>query len=142
VKGSTPQNPDPEIERGNAEDAEFSTNQEGSVVPWFAGEQQMALRWVSPVYGQFTAESGEKRKIHTVGIGAVSLDSMAVAVIGIDRLLSISLDSMAVGIAGQDQRIQALSLDSMAVGVTGQETRIEALSLDSLAVVIIGQETI
>lgn len=160
MKGSTPQNPDPQIDRADTEAADFATNQEGAVLPWFAGEQKMSLRWVSPVYGQFAAESGDKRQIYTTGIGAISVDSMGVAVIGIERLLSISLDSMGVAVAGQETLSQALSLywmgvavagqdaifqgpslESMAVSVAGQETLLQSLSLDSFAVVIIGLET-
>ena len=58
--GSTPK-PDPEIDMGNTANDDFSTNQESVVLPWFAGEQKLALRWISPVYNQFTREAPQER---------------------------------------------------------------------------------
>lgn len=61
MKGGARNLPDPEIEDGNVSAEELSTQQEGTVVPWFAGEQIFALRWVSPVYDQFTREAPVER---------------------------------------------------------------------------------
>lgn len=46
---------------GNTDGEDFSTNQEAAVLPWFAGERKIALRWISPVYGQFTKEAPQER---------------------------------------------------------------------------------
>ncbi len=61
MKGGARNLPDSEIETGNLTPDEMSTNQEGTVVPWFAGEQIFALRWISPVYDQFTREAPNDR---------------------------------------------------------------------------------
>lgn len=142
MKGSTPQLPDPNIDRADTEPEEFSTNQEGSVLPWLCGEQKMALRWVSPIYNQFTAESGDKRAIHTTGVGAISIDSFSVLVVACDRLEIMSVNSLAVGVVAHESRVLATELNTLSVGVVGNETLTQAQSLDSLAVLIIGQETL
>ena len=61
VKGGASSKPDPEIDMGNTDGEDFSTNQEATALPWFTGEQKIALRWISPVYGQFTKEAPEER---------------------------------------------------------------------------------
>lgn len=61
MKGGGTNLPDPDLNMANSEAEEYSTNQEASVVPWFCGEQKIALRWVSPVYNQFTKEAPVER---------------------------------------------------------------------------------
>lgn len=61
MKGAPKNLPDPEIDPANVQDEEWSTNQEGIVVPWVCGEQKLALRWVSPAMNQFTIEAPVER---------------------------------------------------------------------------------
>ena len=61
MKGGAQTKPDPEIEMANTDSEDFSTNQEATVLPWFAGERKISLRWISPVYGQFTKEAPQER---------------------------------------------------------------------------------
>jgi hypothetical protein len=62
MKGGTNNiKPDPEIEMANTDPEDFSTNQEAAVLPWFTGERKIALRWISPVYDQFTKEAPQER---------------------------------------------------------------------------------
>lgn len=61
MKGGVKNQPDPEQDTANVDAEEMSTNQEGVVVPWFTGEQIVALRWISPVYNQFTKEAPAER---------------------------------------------------------------------------------
>ncbi len=61
MKGETRNQPDPELNLANTEEDEFSTNQEAVSIPWFCGERKLALRWVSPIYNQFTKEAPQER---------------------------------------------------------------------------------
>jgi hypothetical protein len=61
MKGGSANIPDPDLAMANTEAEEYSTNQEASVLPWLAGEQKVALRWISPVYNQFTKEAPVER---------------------------------------------------------------------------------
>jgi hypothetical protein len=61
VKGESRNQPDPEINDGNTEPEDFSTNQESASIPWFCGERKLALRWISPIYNQFTKEAPQER---------------------------------------------------------------------------------
>jgi hypothetical protein len=45
---------DSEADLMNVDATESATNQEGIVLPWFAGEGKFALKWLSPPYNQFT----------------------------------------------------------------------------------------
>lgn len=54
MKGASNIKPDQEIDMGNTQPEDYSTNQEATVLPWFTGEQKIAVRWISPVYGQRT----------------------------------------------------------------------------------------
>jgi hypothetical protein len=54
MKGASNIKPDPEIEIANNNPDDYSTNQEATVLPWFVGEQKIAVRWISPVYEQET----------------------------------------------------------------------------------------
>lgn len=61
MKGGVKNQPDPEQDTANIDPEEMSTNQEGIVVPWGCGEFIVSLRWVSPVYNQFTKEAPIER---------------------------------------------------------------------------------
>jgi hypothetical protein len=61
VKGETKNQPDPELNDANTEADEFSTNQEAVSIPWFCGERKVALRWISPIYNQYTKEAPQER---------------------------------------------------------------------------------
>jgi len=54
MKGASNIKPDPEIELANTAPDDYATNQEATVLPWFTGEQKIAVRWISPVYDQRT----------------------------------------------------------------------------------------
>lgn len=54
MKGASNIKPDQEIDMANTQPEDYSTNQEATVLPWFTGEQKIAVRWISPVYGQRT----------------------------------------------------------------------------------------
>lgn len=54
MKGASNIKPDPELEIANNNPDDYSTNQEATVMPWFSGEQKIAVRWISPVYEQQT----------------------------------------------------------------------------------------
>ena len=45
MKGSSNIKPDPELEIANNNPDDYSTNQEATVLPWFTGEQKIAVRW-------------------------------------------------------------------------------------------------
>lgn len=61
MKGGATIKPDSEIDMANTDAEDFATNQEAAVLPWVAGEQKVALRWISPVYNQFTREAPVER---------------------------------------------------------------------------------
>jgi len=60
MKGATNIKPDPEIDLANNNPDDYATNQEVSVLPWFVGEQKIAVRWISPVYEQQTKAVAER----------------------------------------------------------------------------------
>jgi len=61
MKGTSIKPIDPDLENGNTAPDEVATNQEAAVLPWLAGEQKVAVRWISPVYNQFTKEAPAER---------------------------------------------------------------------------------
>lgn len=61
MKGGAVTKPDTEIDMGNTDSEDFSTNQEAVALPWFVGERKIALRWISPPYNQFTKEAPAER---------------------------------------------------------------------------------
>ena len=61
MKGGSGIKPDPALDEGNVNGEDVSTNQEATVLPWCAGEQKIAVHWISPVYNQFTKEAPNER---------------------------------------------------------------------------------
>ena len=61
VKGGSMPKPDAEQDMANTAPEDYSTNEEAVVLPWLAGEQKVAVRWISPVYNQFTREAPVER---------------------------------------------------------------------------------
>ena len=52
---------DPDLELGNLEPEEMSTNQQTIVLPVFAGEAKFALKWLSDPFNQFVRDAPMKR---------------------------------------------------------------------------------
>ena len=52
---------DPEPDPSNIDQRELSTNQEATALPMFAGEAKIALRWISPIMGQYAKEAPAER---------------------------------------------------------------------------------
>jgi hypothetical protein len=50
----------PAAEETAVEDDQFSTSQESVPVPLFAGERKIAVKWISPVYGQRAVEAADR----------------------------------------------------------------------------------
>lgn len=61
MKGGANIKPDPALDEGNLNGDDVSTNQEATILPWVAGEQIVAVHWISPVYNQFTKEAPTAR---------------------------------------------------------------------------------
>lgn len=61
MKGGSTNIPDQPQDQANMDDTDLSTNQEGIVLPWFCGEQKIAVHWISPVYNQTTKEAPTER---------------------------------------------------------------------------------
>lgn len=61
MKGSERYVPDPENDPGNTDQNDFASNQAATIVPWFRGEREVAARWVSPLYNQFTRPAPKER---------------------------------------------------------------------------------
>ncbi len=58
--GGNRREPDPDP--ANLSQAELVSNQEGTVVPWFAGERKLAVTWISPVYDLVSRDAGGGKK--------------------------------------------------------------------------------
>jgi hypothetical protein len=56
-----PRIPDPDPNLGNVDSGQLSSNQQAVAVPWGCGEFKVALKWISPVYNQFTREAPAER---------------------------------------------------------------------------------
>jgi hypothetical protein len=54
AKGGPSNLPEHEPDPANLTPDELATNQEVRALPWVAGQVKVALRWISPVYKQFT----------------------------------------------------------------------------------------
>ena len=54
MKGGATNIPDDQQDVANTSAEDYATNQEAVPLPWFCGEQKIALHWISPVYNQFT----------------------------------------------------------------------------------------
>lgn len=54
MKGGQPQQKQPEPDPTNLSAQEIVSAQEVTVVPYFHGEQKLALHWISGIYNQFT----------------------------------------------------------------------------------------
>lgn len=61
MKGASLPKPDSKQDMANTDPDEYSTNQEAVVLPWLAGEQKVAVRWISPIYSQFTRKAPAER---------------------------------------------------------------------------------
>ena len=61
MKGGSNIKPDNKLDTANIQGTDFSTNQQAVPVPWFVGERKISVRWVSPVYNQFTKEAPVER---------------------------------------------------------------------------------
>lgn len=61
MKGGSIKPTDPSLDTGNTAPDEVATNQEAAVLPWGVGETKVAVRWISPVYNQFTREAPAER---------------------------------------------------------------------------------
>ncbi len=54
MKGnSTSNTPSPTPDPANLMPTDFSTNQEGKIVPWLAGSDGFAVVWLGPIYNEF-----------------------------------------------------------------------------------------
>ena len=60
AKGS-PNLRDAPQDTGNLEPEDLATNQEAVAVPLGAGEFKVAVKWISPIYNQFTREAPTER---------------------------------------------------------------------------------
>lgn len=60
-KSAKPNLPADDPDPANIGEADLSTNEAGTVVPWGCGEFKVALRWISPAYNQFTREAPDER---------------------------------------------------------------------------------
>src|ERR1041385_353848 len=49
--------PEPDPNLGNVDSGDLASNEQAVVVPWGCGEFKVALKWLSPVYNQFTREA-------------------------------------------------------------------------------------
>lgn len=53
--------PEKEPDVANLDSGELSSNEEAVAIPWFCGERKFALKWLSPIYHQFTREAPAER---------------------------------------------------------------------------------
>ena len=63
MKGGQPKIKQDEPDPANMDESQLASNQEVKAIPWLAGEQAVAVEWVSPIYNQFTKDvpGGEKK---------------------------------------------------------------------------------
>ena len=50
-QGTPPNLPDLTPDLANLDQSELDSNQEATVVPYFAGQRKIALTWIAPIYG-------------------------------------------------------------------------------------------
>ena len=46
---------------GNVDENDVSTNEEATSIPWFAGEQKIAVRWITPIYNPYYKDAPQTR---------------------------------------------------------------------------------
>jgi len=54
MKGGSPNLPQADPALANVDSSDLATNQESKPIPFVCGERKIALRWISPIYDQFT----------------------------------------------------------------------------------------
>lgn len=61
MKGAERYVPDPANDPANTDQNDYATNQVATVIPWMRGERLVAVRWISPIYNQFTKPAPAER---------------------------------------------------------------------------------
>jgi hypothetical protein len=51
----------PEHDEANLEEEAFATNQEAVPLPWMAGTNRVALRWLAPALGMLAEQAPDER---------------------------------------------------------------------------------
>lgn len=64
MKGGQPKQKQEQPDPANLDQSELASNQQATCVPWFCGQQSIAVTWISPVYNVFhrDAPSSQQKK--------------------------------------------------------------------------------
>jgi len=62
MKGGQPNKPTPEPDPANLDQSELASNQEATCIPWFVGQQMIAVTWISPVYNVYHRDAPDSQQ--------------------------------------------------------------------------------
>jgi hypothetical protein len=62
LKGGQPNKPQAVPDPANLSQAELSSNEQATVIPWFCGERKFAVAWISPIYNLFSKDGNASSK--------------------------------------------------------------------------------